>query len=408
MRLKKINIIFNNIIMDTSENIKIKISEEELVKNQEKEAAAAKKKAEKEAAAAKKKAEKEAAKKKAEEEASKKKAEEEAAKKKAEEEAAAKKKAEEEAAAKKKAEEEAAKKKAKEEAAAKKKAEEEAAKKKAEEEAAKKKAKEEAAKKKAKEEAAAKKKAEEEAAKKKAEEEAAKKKAEEEAAAKKKAEEEAARKRSIIKKDLLMNTTFSDVESWYSLFTQHSNSIELTWNEKTYCPLKSRSEFVDESKTKVYININNHKNVVVTCSDVDMESMGEFMNSDPAMKEMTQDFNWNIDPPKILENVNTSDVSNLMIQYKVSDFHKWYKGFSKHGQTRSYLNSNRYLLPYKRSDLCDEKRTQIFRSKTSDNDVLILLYDVNIPKFMSLNTHRNMRVNVSHCGQLSSQTIKTF
>ena len=330
--------------MDTSENIKIKISEEELVKNQEKEAAAAKKKAEKEAAAAKKKVEKEAAKKKAEEEA--------AAKKKAEEEAAAKKKAEEEAAAKKKAEEEAAKKKAKEEAAAKKKAEEEAA--------------------------------------------------------KKKAEEEAARKRSIIKKDLLMNTSFSDVESWYSLFTQHSNSTKLTWNEKTYCPLKSRSEFVDESKTKVYINIKNHKNVVVTCSDVDMESMGEFMNSDPAMKEMTQDFNWSIDPPKILENVNTSDVSNLMIQYKVSDFHKWYKGFSKHGQTRSYLNSNRYLLPCKRSDLCDEKRTQIFRSKTSDNDVLILLYDVNIHKFMSLNTHRNMRVNVSHCGQLSSQTIKTF
>jgi len=200
------------------------------------------------------------------------------------------------------------------------------------------------------------------------------------------------------------------VDSWYSLFSQHSNQTKLTINNKSYYPKQSRNEFVDESKTEVWLDVSDKNSVAVTCFSVDMISLGNFMNNDSAMKQMTDDFNWDISPPNIVQelNIENTDKVNILCTLAVTNFNKWYDGFKKHSYSRTIFKPNT-SLPYTRSQICNDKRTLVFRKKNDANRILIVLYEVDLLKLNKLVSHKNMKSIGKLLGEVNnSKIIKQF
>lgn len=83
-------------------------------------------------------------------------------------------------------------------------------------------------------------------------------------------------------------------EEYYNLFWAHADSKVITVRDKEFQLPAARSAFVDESKTTVYTNTKNEKELFINCYDVNMPLMGEMMGGE-AFRQMGE-MVWDMDP----------------------------------------------------------------------------------------------------------------
>ena len=84
------------------------------------------------------------------------------------------------------------------------------------------------------------------------------------------------------------------VEEYASFFWSHADSKSLSFKEKKFELSATRSEFCDESKTVLYSNLKNPKELVIAIYGCNMEVMGSVMGSEPFVEAGS--IMWDMDP----------------------------------------------------------------------------------------------------------------
>ena len=199
-----------------------------------------------------------------------------------------------------------------------------------------------------------------------------------------------------------------DYNSWYDLFLQHGTQRKLIYgNDAFYDTEKCRAEFVDESKTEVWSDIESPNIVVVTCFDVDLFSMSSFMSEDPAMTKMTSDFKWELNPPQVMKEMIPElnrYKEDMFVYMDVENSEKWINGFKEHGFSKN-ISGFEESLPYARSEFCKEDKTRIFKHANIPNRVGVLLYEVKTEILDKLIEDENMKNLTKFLGEKENTKV---
>ena len=189
-----------------------------------------------------------------------------------------------------------------------------------------------------------------------------------------------------VNRDLLMTIDVQNFDNWYEVFSQHSTRRTLSINRTIYKPEKSRNEFMDESRTEVWRDIDNPDKVVISCFEVNVPEMVYFCREDPEMVKITKDFGWVMDTPMEMKKIYQESIDtqeNMFWYLEVENSEKWIRHFKEHGNSRR-IKGLLDELPISRSDLCDECLTRIFKHAWKSNCVAVLMYNINIDRFRQL------------------------
>ena len=211
--------------------------------------------------------------------------------------------------------------------------------------------------------------------------------------------------------DIILTGDVKDYDKWLDIFSQHADSKNLSLDGKIYSPKKARNEFVDESKTEVWRDIEFPNLVAITCFDVDASALGSFMTEDIAMKNMTSDFGWEVNPPYEMKEMIpelSSKKENMFCYMDVEDSDRWIKGFKEHGISKT-ISGFDGEMPVTRSDFCDESKTRIFRHASVKNRIAVLLYDIETETLGKFMADENMQKVTKFLGEKEeSKVIKVL
>ena len=218
-----------------------------------------------------------------------------------------------------------------------------------------------------------------------------------------------AKQLGAVNPDLVLTGDIKNFGEWFNIFSQHSDSKILEINGNKYTPQKARNEFVDETRTEVWRDIETPNFVAVTCFEVDVPALGSFMTKDEAMINMTKDFGWEINPPLEMKEMipeQSKDEENMFCFMDVDDSDKWIKGFKEHS-TSKVISGFENELPVARSEFCDEEKTRIFKHAKIPNRIAILLYNVKTKVLGKFMADENMNKLTKFLGEKeSSKEIK--
>lgn len=195
-----------------------------------------------------------------------------------------------------------------------------------------------------------------------------------------------------VNKDLLLAMDVQNFDDWYEVFSQHSTRTTLAINKTIYNPEQARSDFMDESRTEVWRDIDNPDKVIISCFEVNVPKMVYFCKEDPETVRITRDFGWVMETPMEMKNIYQESINSqesMFCYLEVESSERWIKGFQEHG------NSGRITglldeLPITRSKLCDECQTRIFKHAWKSNWVAVLMYNVKTDKFRQLQEDERM------------------
>lgn len=166
--------------------------------------------------------------------------------------------------------------------------------------------------------------------------------------------------------------TMNDFNAWYSIFKEHKTNKSIQGYDLPH----SRSEFCNEDKTAVYVNIADPNDAIIYVEDVDMPKMGATMGHEEFIK-MTSDMNVQT-KLNMLNNIgpDTADKPTMLIQLTVEDFDKWQAGFQAHATSKT--GTWGYEVPCTREEMCDDSKTKIYRAAEGGNKIAICLVDVKM------------------------------
>ena len=191
---------------------------------------------------------------------------------------------------------------------------------------------------------------------------------------------------SRVNKDLLLTANVQKFDDWYEVFSQHATKTSLSLNERVYNPKQARNEFMDESRTEVWRDVENPNLVLISCYEVEVPKMVYFCKEDPEMIRMTSDFGWEMDKPTEMRNMDPRSIDvqeDMLCCLEVENSEKWIQGFKEHGTSKKISGFSEDLL-MSRSELCDESRTRIFKHAWKPNWVAVLMYDIDTDKLGQL------------------------
>lgn len=145
----------------------------------------------------------------------------------------------------------------------------------------------------------------------------------------------------------------------------------------------TRSEFCDESKTRVFSNVKAEKELILCCSAVDMAVMGAMMGG-PAFIEMGKGL-WDMDPATGLKiraaappGAKADVIAFLTLKdgVTVADYEAV---FGQHADSKTVAYKGKsYEVPATRRAFCAEERTRIYVDTKEDSDLAVCLYDVDV------------------------------
>ena len=178
--------------------------------------------------------------------------------------------------------------------------------------------------------------------------------------------------------DLLLTANVENFDDWYEVFSQHATRTSLLIKNAIYNPKQARNEFMDDTRTDVWRDIENPNVIFLSCFEVNVPQMVYFCKEDPEVIRMNTDFSWSMDNPVEIKNMYPESINsqeNMFCYLEVEDSEKWIKGFKEHGYSKKLTGFDEEL-PLSRSELCNEEQTRIFKHAWKSNWVGMLLYKV--------------------------------
>ena len=145
----------------------------------------------------------------------------------------------------------------------------------------------------------------------------------------------------------------------------------------------SRSHFVDESKTKVFRNIDDPREVCIFLDGVDAGKMGSFMGSEAFMTyNNDHGFEFKKEEGAFLlpAGPDAPAVCNMFAVVESEDgcIDKWIAGFKAHATSKT--GTWGFEVPMTREEFCDDTKTKIFKSVSDPNVIAIDLHSVEQEK----------------------------
>lgn len=178
------------------------------------------------------------------------------------------------------------------------------------------------------------------------------------------------------------NTTRKE---YTDLFWSHATSKTVTGKGRTVTLEMTRSEFVDESKTSIYQNTRNEKELMINCSDVNMALMGKMMGA-PEFVEMGN-LMWDMNPAtdvKIRYDEPTgvkSDLVAFATLKRGTSVDEYSKLFWSHATgTQLVCKGKTYTMPHSRGSMCNESRSAIYVNTKAPDQIAICCYDCDVAK----------------------------
>ena len=210
-----------------------------------------------------------------------------------------------------------------------------------------------------------------------------------------------------VNSDLLLTLNVKNFDDWYEIFSQHATRTSLSINDSTYNIKKARNEFMDETRTDVWRDINYPEKVIISCFEVDVPQLVYFCKEEPETIRINSDFGWEMDIPIEMSNIYQESVNSheTMFYYlEVENSEKWIRGFKEHSNSKR-ITGLLDELPITRLELCDESRTRIFKHAWKSNWVAVIMYDINTEKLRQIQEDERMMRLTNFLGEKKSTKV---
>lgn len=212
--------------------------------------------------------------------------------------------------------------------------------------------------------------------------------------------------------DMAMMCELKDFANWFEGFKEHATKTTFTVGGKTFenAPI-TRSDAMDEARTEVWVDVDNGNKAMVTFFDVSMEKFGAFMAWDK-FKEMSEIAIVSQDPPMIQMDPPapgappppaSAGKPTMFVSLEVKDADKWIAGFKAHATDKKGTWGT-VESKYSRSELCDETKTRVFKSKMNPNRVGAFICDIDVAKMGEMMSDPNWATISEFMGEVPAKT----
>ena len=175
--------------------------------------------------------------------------------------------------------------------------------------------------------------------------------------------------------------TVKDWSKFEATFEEHGTSTTGPLLAK-YEFASPRNAFCDETKTKLFRDVEDESGLAIFLADVDMGGLGAFMGGETYQKYVADADNEKVDPEagNVLAPAgpDAPPVADMFAILAVKDFDVWYAGFKEHSTSKT--GTWGFEVPITRSEFCDDAKTRVFRSVKDPNCVAIDMKQVDMSK----------------------------
>ena len=184
--------------------------------------------------------------------------------------------------------------------------------------------------------------------------------------------------------DMLLTAQVRQFEDWLLGFKAHSEQTTFAMGSKHYSVSTARVDACEESKTEVFVDVNDQNAIAIAMYSVNVAKFGALM-AEPEMVEMMSDAFVSQHAPLVMS-VMPGEIPqrrlDLFFTYEVDDVQVWIEGFKAHAHSRR--GSWQVDALYMRSEVCDEARTRVFHSAYRPRVVGAMLMDADVGKLAEM------------------------